>query len=78
MQPPAIHHESTTRIKINSISNVIYTENRKTSRIECSHSKVECQEDIVSSRTSGVVVDEYRESEITPSLVSQKSPKILE
>ena len=51
MQPPAIHQESATRIKINSINNVIYPEGRKTSRIEPSHSKAECQEDIDSPRT---------------------------
>jgi hypothetical protein len=51
MQPPAIHQESATRIKINSINNVIYPEGRKTSRIEPSHSKAECHEDIDSPRT---------------------------
>lgn len=74
MQQPAIHQESATRIKINSINNGIYPEGRKTSRIEHSHCiKAECHEDIGSPRASGVVVGEYRESEITPSLVSQKS-----
>jgi hypothetical protein len=77
MQPPAIHQESATRIKINSITNVIYPEGRTTSRIEPSHSKAECHEDIGSPRTSGVVVGEYRESEITPSLVSQNKPQDL-
>jgi hypothetical protein len=51
MQPPTIHQESATRIKINSINNVIYPEGRKTSRIEPSHSKAECHEDIDSPRT---------------------------
>jgi hypothetical protein len=67
---PAIHQESATRIKINFINNVIYPEGRTTCRIEPSHSKAACHEDIGSPITSGVVVGEYRESEITPSLVS--------